>query len=125
VRVENNDDLHVYNDQTITIHNNRTEVVEQGSDKITIQQGDRNVTISQGNDSLEISMGNQSIKLDMGASTTEAMQSITLKVGQNSIVIDQTGVTIKGMMVTIEGQSITQVKGDGLLILKGGLVMIN
>jgi len=70
-------------------------------------------------------MGNQSTKLNMGASSTEAMQSITLKVGQNSIVIDQTGVTIKGTMITIEGQAITQVKGDGLLILKGGLVMIN
>jgi type VI secretion system secreted protein VgrG len=125
VRVENNDDLHVYNDQAITIHNNRTEVVEQGNEKITIQQGDRDVTISQGNDSLDISMGNQSIKLDMGASTTEAMQSITLKVGQSSIKLDPTGVTIQGMLITIEGQTITQVKGDAMLTLKGGLVMIN
>jgi len=134
VRVENNDDLKVMNDQTITITNNRTEVVQKGNEKITIQQGNRDVTISQGNesltismgnDTLKISMGNQSTKLDLGASTTEAMQSITLKVGQNSIVIDQTGVTIKGIMITVEGQAITQVKGDGLLILKGGLVMIN
>jgi len=143
VRVENNDDLKVMNDQTITITNNRTEVVQKGNEKITIQkgnrdtaidtgnetlkisQGNRDVTISMGNDSLKLSMGNQSTKLDLGASTTEAMQSITLKVGQNSIVIDQTGVTIKGTMITIEGQAITQVKGDGLLILKGGLVMIN
>jgi type VI secretion system secreted protein VgrG len=134
VRVENNDDLKVLNDQTITITNNRTEVVQKGNEKVTIQQGNRDVTISQGNesltismgnDSLKISMGNQSTKLDLGASTTEAMQSITLKVGQNSIVIDQTGVTIKGTMVTIEGQAITQVKGDGMLILKGGMVMIN
>jgi len=107
VRVENNDDLKVLNNQTITITNNRTEVVSQGNDNITIQQGNRNITIS------------------MGSQTTEAMQSITLKVGQNSIVIDQTGVTIKGMMVTIEGQSMTQVKGDAMLILKGGLVTIN
>ena len=132
VRVENNDDLHVYNDQTITIHNNRTEVVEQGNETITIQQGNRAVTISQGNDSLEISMGNQSIKLDMGASTTEAMQSITLKVGQSSVVLDQMGVTIKGMQIQIEGQIQTQVKapmtqvnGDAMLVLKGGITMIN
>jgi len=106
----------VMNDFGLTVHNNRQVVVEQGNETITIQQGNRAVTVSQGNDSLEISMGSH---------TTEAMQSITLKVGQNSIVIDQTGVTIKGMMVTIEGQSITQVKGDGMLILKGGVVMIN
>jgi len=56
-------------------------------------------------------MGNQSTKLDLGAASTEAMQSITLKVGQSSITIDQMGVTIKGMMITIEGQVQTQVKG--------------
>jgi type VI secretion system secreted protein VgrG len=117
VRVENNDDLKVFNDQTITIHNNRTEVVEQGNETITIQQGNRAVTISKGNDSLEISMGNQSIKLDMGASTTEAMQSITLKVGQSSVKLDQMGVTIKGLMIQIEA--------DAVLTLKGGLTMIN
>jgi type VI secretion system secreted protein VgrG len=123
VRVENNDDLHVFNDQTIAIHNNRTEVVEQGNEKITIQQGNRDVTISMGNDSLLISMGSQ---------TTEAMQSIELKVGQSSVRLDQMGVTIKGMMIQIEGQIqaqmkavMTQVNGDAILTLKGGLTMIN
>jgi type VI secretion system secreted protein VgrG len=108
VRVENNDDLKVLNDQTITIHNNRTEVVEQGNETITIQQGNRAVTISQGNDSLEISMGSQ---------TTEAMQSITLKVGPSSIVLAPTGVTIKGPMIQIEA--------DATLTLQGGMIMIN
>ena len=107
VRVENNDDLRVLNNQTIAITNDRTETIQKGNDSITLQQG------------------NRSIKISMGSQTTEAMQSITLKVGQNSIVIDQTGVTIKGMMVTIEGQSMTQVTGDGMLILKGGMVTIN
>jgi type VI secretion system secreted protein VgrG len=123
VRVENNDDLKVFNDQTIAIHNNRTEVVEQGNEKVTIQQGNRDVTVSMGNDSLEISMGSQ---------TTEAMQSIELKVGQSSVRLDQMGVTIKGMMIQIEGQVQTQVKalttqvnGDAMLTLKGGITMIN
>jgi type VI secretion system secreted protein VgrG len=123
VRVENNDDLKVLNDQTITIHNNRTEVVEQGNEKITIKQGNRDVTVSMGNDSLTISMGSQ---------TTEAMQSIELKVGQSSVKLDQMGVTIKGMMIQIEGQIQTQIKavmtqvnGDAMLTLKGGITMIN
>ena len=64
-----------------------------------------------GNDTLTIKMGNQTTKLDLGTSTTEAMQSIKLKVGQSSIKIDQTGVTIKGMMVKVEGQIQTEVKG--------------
>ena len=133
VRVEHDDDQHVYNDQTvtvdhdqdITVKNDRTILVKEGNYQTTVSQKHRTAFIHQGNDNLTISMGNQSTKLNMGASSTEAMQSITLKVGQNSIVIDQTGVTIKGTMITIEGQAITQVKGDGLLILKGGLVMIN
>jgi type VI secretion system secreted protein VgrG len=108
VRVENDDDLKVFNDQTITIHNNRTEVVEQGNEKVTIQQGDRDVTVSMGDDSLTISMGSQ---------TTEALQSITLKVGQSSVVLDQKGVTIKGLMIDVEA--------DATLTLKGGLTMIN
>jgi type VI secretion system secreted protein VgrG len=108
VRVENDDDLKVLNDQTITITNNRTEVVSQGNETITIQQGNRAVTVSQGNDSLEISMGSQ---------TTEAMQSITLKVGPSSIVLDPTGVTIKGPMIQIEA--------DATMTLQGGMIMIN
>jgi len=106
--VENNDDLKVLNNQTIMIHNDRTEVVEEGDETITVKQGDRAVTVSHGDDSLEILMGNQ---------TTEAMQSITLKVGPSSIVLAPTGVTIKGPMIDIEA--------DGILTLKGGVTMIN
>ena len=60
------------------------------------------------------------------------MQSITLKVGQNSVVIDQAGITVKGMIVKVEGEAMTEVKapmttikGDGMLTLKGGLVSLN
>jgi type VI secretion system secreted protein VgrG len=148
--VEHDDDLQVGNDQTITITNNRTEEVKQGNESVTIdqgnrtvtvkqgndthdiKQGDRKVTIEMGNDNLKIQMGNQTVKLDMGASSTEAMQSITLKVGQNSITIDQTGVTIKGMLVSIQGEiqtqvkgTMTQINGDAMLQMQGGITMIN
>jgi type VI secretion system secreted protein VgrG len=60
------------------------------------------------------------------------MQSIELKVGQNSIKVDQMGVTIKGLMLKFEGTVMTQVKGlmtqvngDAMLTVKGGLTMIN
>ena len=60
------------------------------------------------------------------------MQSIELKVGQSSIKLDQMGVTIKGMMINIEGQiqaqvkgMMTQVKGNAMLQEQGGIVMIN
>jgi type VI secretion system secreted protein VgrG len=77
-------------------------------------------------------MGNQSTKLDLGKSETEAMQSIELKVGQSSIKIDQMGITMKGMMIKVEGQIMTDIKGlmtnvtaDAILTARGGLTMIN
>ncbi|HWB07619.1 MAG TPA: type VI secretion system tip protein TssI/VgrG [Pirellulales bacterium] len=153
--VENNDTLKVGSDkaddgsQTIEIWKDRTETVKQGNELVTIEQGNRtvnvntgndshniktgnrSVVINMGNDSLAIKMGNQTTKLDLGASSTEAMQSITLKVGQNSITIDQMGVTIKGMMVTVEGQIqtaikgvMTQVQGSAMTQIQGGITMI-
>jgi type VI secretion system secreted protein VgrG len=64
--------------------------------------------------------------------STEAMQGIELKVGQSSVKIDQMGVTITGMMIKIEGQVQTEVKGlitqisaDAMLAAKGAITMIN
>jgi type VI secretion system secreted protein VgrG len=77
-------------------------------------------------------MGNITQKADLGAVTVEAMQSITFKVGASSVKIDQMGVTIKGMMVKIQGDVMldmkglmTTVKGDAMLTLKGAITMIN
>ena len=110
---------------------NRAVNVDTGNDTHTVKTGNREVSIDLGNDTLTIKVGNQTTKLNLGASTTEAMQKIELKVGQSSIVIDQTGVKIKGMMVSVEGQvqtavkgAITQVEGSGMLQLKGGITMI-
>ena len=69
--------------------------------------------------------GNQDIQI-------EANTTIKLKVGGNSIEISQSGIAIKGMVVSVEGQAtaemkspMTTVSGDGMLTLKGGVVMIN
>jgi len=55
-----------------------------------------------------------------------------LKVGGNSITIDPSGITLKGIQVQIQGSAMlqatapmTQVNGDGMLTLKGGITMIN
>ena len=59
------------------------------------------------------------------------MQSITLKVGENSITIDQMGITIQGMMVKVNGQVQTQVQGlmlqlsgQAMTQISGGITMI-
>ncbi len=111
---------------------NRTVTVSTGNDTHKVAQGNREVEISMGNDTLTIKMGNQTTKLNAGSSTTDAMQAIELKVGANSIKIDQSGITIKGVMVTIQGSAqvavkgpITQINGSGMVQIQGGVVMIN
>ncbi|MDB5407383.1 MAG: hypothetical protein JWL84_2295 [Rhodospirillales bacterium] len=147
--VENDDGLQVGNDQTIEIKNNRTEMVKQGNDTVTVETGNRLVTVKGGNDTHEIETGNRAVKIEMGSDTltistgnrttklslgkssTEAMQAIEFTVGQSSIKIDQAGVTISGLTIKIEGQLqtqlkglMTQINGDGMLQLKGGITMI-
>ncbi|MFO0851699.1 MAG: type VI secretion system tip protein VgrG [Gemmataceae bacterium] len=131
----------VYKDRTATLttgnealtvkQGNRTTTLDMGNDKHQLKMGNREVLVDMGNDTLTIKMGNQTTKLNLGASSTEAMQSITLKVGQSSITVDQTGVKIKGLMVSVEGQVQTQVKGlmtdvkgTAMLTVGGGITMI-
>jgi type VI secretion system secreted protein VgrG len=110
---------------------NREVLLDMGNDKHHLKMGNREVFVDMGNDALTVKMGNQTTKLNLGKSETDAMQSIELKVGQSSLKVDQTGVTIKGMMIKIEGTMMTQVKGlmnqvnaDAILTVKGGLTMI-
>jgi type VI secretion system secreted protein VgrG len=118
--------------QTITIYKDRTATLQTGNDTLTIQQGNRNVTLNMGNDTLTIQMGNQTTQVSLGSSSTEAMQSITFKVGANSITIDQTGITLSGIMINLQGQAQTQVQGamvqvsaDAMLQMQGAITMIN
>ncbi len=124
--------IKIDNNQTLTVKQNRTTELTQGNDSLTIKMGNASTEISMGNSSMRIKMGNSATKLDLGKSETEAMQSIELKVGQSSIKLDQMGVTIKGMMISIEGQIQTDVKGlmtnvnaSAMLTCKGAITMIN
>jgi type VI secretion system secreted protein VgrG len=139
--VKNDETREVGHDRVTKIKNDETQTVEHGNEKIEVTEGNQSITLGQGNQSTEIKSGNQSTKLGQGNQTTkvdagkietEAMQSIELKVGQSSIKIDQMGVTIKGMMIKVEAQvqcevtaAITKVTGSGMLMEKGGIVMIN
>jgi len=117
-------DTEITGDTTLTItHGNYAE---------TLEMGNFDTRLSKGNLTTKVSMGDISTKADLGKISAEAMQSIEMKVGANSIKIDQMGVTIKGVMIKIEGTAMTSVKapmtdvkGDAMLILKGGVTMIN
>jgi type VI secretion system secreted protein VgrG len=102
--VEHDDTLEVGNDQKETIKNNRTVEITQGDDKLTIKQG---------------------------SCTVEALQSITLKVGQSSVTINQAGVSIKGLVLTNDGTTssttnaplITE-NASGTLTLHGSTILL-
>jgi type VI secretion system secreted protein VgrG len=123
----------VDNNEEVIVHKgDRTVTLDEGNDKHQLKKGNREVLLDMGNDALTIKMGNQTTKLDLGKSETEALQSIELKVGQSSLKIDQTGITMKGMMITVEGTVMTEVKGlmtnvqaSAILQAKGALTMIN
>jgi len=82
--------------------------------------------------STTVSLGNYSLDTTAGAVSVTAMQSITLTVGANSIKIDQTGITINGLMITAEAQVqlsasavMTQISGSAMTQVTGGIIMIN
>ena len=124
--------LEAEHDATHQVGRNRTVTVQQGNDELTVQQGHRVVDVPNGNHTIQSTSGNIAVKTAGGAITMEAMQSITLKVGQSSVTLDQAGVTIKGMMVKVEAQITTGIKApilqldaDGLLKATGGIMMLN
>ncbi len=146
-------------DQTIDVYNHRSVTVEEGNQLLKVKKGTRTVevdtgddvktvakgkrtvtvdtgddihTVKTGNREIVVTKGNDTYKIDAGKSTTEAMQSIELKVGGNSIVIDQKGVTIKATMITIEATGkldlkgpMTTLDGSATLTISGGMVKIN
>jgi type VI secretion system secreted protein VgrG len=108
---------------TVTIEGDTTE---------TIKTGKRAITVDTANYELGVTSGDIKAKADAGNILIEAGTKIELKVGANSITIDASGVVIKGTGVTCEGTGTaemkspaTTIKGDGMLTLKGGMVMIN
>jgi type VI secretion system secreted protein VgrG len=119
--------------QSLTLKmGSRSVTLDKGGETVRLKMGDQKVQLDKGNLTTEVKMGNVSTKAALGKMAEEAMQGIELKVGQSSVKIDQTGVTIKGMNIKIQGQVMTEVKGvmttikgDGMLTVKGGITMIN
>lgn len=141
VNVKMDETVTIKGKQSVTVKGDQTFLVEQGNYKSTVKMGNvdqivdmGNVksALKMGNYDVDLKMGNIGMKTGLGAVTIEAMQSITLKVGSSEVKIDMTGVSIKGLMVKLEGTAMlnmkapmTMVKGDGMLMLKGGITLIN
>jgi type VI secretion system secreted protein VgrG len=140
----------IESDETLTVTTgNRETTIKTGNDTYTLSTGNLKQTLDMGNLDLKLAMGNMktevslgnydlklgvgniSVKTDAGAVTVEALQGITLKVGPSEVKIDMTGVSIKGMMVKLEGTVMleakglmTTVKGDAMTQVSGAIIMI-
>jgi type VI secretion system secreted protein VgrG len=132
VTVKKDETVEIQNNQTIKVKQDHKMTVTNGNHDVNVKMGNLSTKIDMGNHSTDVKLGNVSLKAGLGKIDNEAMQAIELKVGQSSVKIDQMGVTIKGMMIKIEGTIQTQVKGlitqvnaDAMLMLKGSITMIN
>ncbi|HET6233603.1 MAG TPA: type VI secretion system tip protein TssI/VgrG [Acetobacteraceae bacterium] len=99
--------------------------VSEGNNSLTVSQKNNSVTVSQGNDSLTVSQGNHSITVTTGTSTVDAGQSITLKVGSNSIVISTSGITLTGGTISVSATESMSANGGGSMTLQAGEISIN
>lgn len=123
--------LFVKKDKDETIEGKSTQTITKDVKEV-IKQGNVTRELIKGNESTVLNAGNYSLDTRTGKIDLIATQSIKLKVGQSSIELTPSGITIKAPMVKVEGQTlvdvkgkVTQVKGDASLILKGGMTMIN
>jgi len=120
----------VKHDRTEDVKRHRTETIG-GNHTETVQQ-DRSATVQQGHDTLKVQQGNIAVTAALGKIEIEAMQSLTLKVGQSVIEMTPTGITLSAVMVQVKGQAMVQTKApiiqeqaDATVQIQGGVVLIN
>lgn len=114
----------IENNQTLEIKQNRSVTVTDGNETVMISKGNQKTTVDSGNHTLTVSKGTQTTNVK-GAVTITSQTSIELKVGGSSIKLTPSAITIKGTTVSVSGDAKTDVKGGGMLTLKGGVTKIN
>ncbi|WP_137181643.1 type VI secretion system Vgr family protein [Roseomonas sp. AR75] len=132
VEVKVDDTFTVKGKQTLTVKGDRALTVEQGNYAVAVKTGNYEESVDTGNYKMDVKTGAYDVKVGAGQVTIEAAQGITLKVGSNTLEITPSGITVKGTMLTLKADAkadlvspMTTVKGDGMLTLKGGILMIN
>lgn len=118
--IENNQALQVKVNRDIAVDGNQSHAIKGNNE--TDVKGNQSQVIK-GNDDTDVK-GNIGVKSAQSIDI-QASMAINLKVGGNKITIDNTGVSINGTMVKINGSAMAEVKGGGMLTLKGGLTTIN
>ena len=131
--VEHDDDTKVGNDQSITVKNNRTLLVEEGYEKITISKGDRERTVSKGNDTLTVTEGNRTVTVSKGDDAyTVSKGNLTLDItkGTRTTTVegdDKLTVNTGSHLVTVStaDAKLGVTKGDWLVDVAAGLASVS
>jgi type VI secretion system secreted protein VgrG len=135
VAIQNNQTITVTQDRSLTISKgNSTFDVGEGNHTVTIDKGDQSVTISKGKSTFEVSTGDHTetvskgdytINVNAGQMSVTAKAGLSLTVGQSSIKLTPSGITISAPQIDYKSQATGSFDGGGMLNLKGGLVKIN
>ena len=138
--VQNNETREIWNIQTEEIGKNAKEsgvtretTIVKGHDNLTIKHGDRNELLKMGDMSTKLEMGDHNEKLELGDYNLEVSKNINIKAnigisivcGQSKITMTPASIKIESIMVTVDAQAMTEIKGAAMVTVKGGIVMIN
>ncbi len=140
---------------SLTVSTGKRTVEVKSDYSVTVDEGNRSITVSQGNDTHTVTQGNLKVDVTAGQALIQAGQSITLKVGNNTLVIDTTGIklTVGGSTITLQpaqiaiqspqvkvsgtsielaadvlskvGGAVVQLDGSAVIEMQGGVVEIN
>ncbi|MDG1282050.1 MAG: type VI secretion system tip protein TssI/VgrG [Pseudorhodobacter sp.] len=121
-----------------TIYANKTETIKTGDMTFTVEKGNeiRDIKTDQtqtiGGDRTETVKGKHTETVTGAFKTTvtggiaiESKQEIVLKVGGNTITINNMGITVKGMMIETNASGLATHKAGGIMTIQGSLVNIN
>lgn len=126
---------------------NRSTELTKGDERLTLKQGDLFIDLENGSmqqkiagdATTEVNNGNFELNVVGGSGTVktdkalifESTQSLELKVGNNRISLSPSGISINGMMVSIEATGTVELKGamatvsgTGMTQVSGGIINI-
>lgn len=121
-------DVTVLHDETRTVKNDQTILVEEGDQSNTVKAGkqttivekDQTITVKSGNQTTTVNVGDITVKAKAGQITIDGMKKILLKCGPSSIELSPQGIKIKGPTLKAEGETTAEVKGGISAEFKGG-----
>jgi len=123
--------MHAEKDHEVVIENSETTTIGKVF-KPPMGSPSRKTEIKNGDDILTLDMGNKETEVKLGYIKNTAFQKIELICGQSKITMTPVSIEIESLIITVKGQAMTtvqapmtNVKGDAMLILKGGVTLIN